>query len=96
MAKLASKAKSNKLKKSLQQGSEIESKGRLVRQVKHKEYPRSYRFDSEIMNTLKDTLNKINEISPRKVSESRLIKALIWLSKEIDQEKILKALKEVW
>lgn len=97
MSKLASKAKSSKLKENLQpSASKAEPKERLVRQVKHKEYPRSYRFDPEIVNILKGTLDKINEISPKKVSEARLVKALVWLSKDINEEKILKALKEVW
>lgn len=96
MSKLASKAKSSKLKDTLHQPSTTEHKERVVRQVKYKEYPRSYRFDPEIMNTLKDSLDKINDISPKKVSESRFVKALIWLSREIDEKNILKALKEVW
>jgi hypothetical protein len=96
MSKLADKAKSSKLKETLQQSQNLVPKERVVRQVKHKEYPRSYRLDPEIMNTLKDTLDRINEISPKKVSEARLVKALIWLSRETNEEKILKALKEVW
>ncbi len=97
MSKLANKAKSSKLKESLQQMSlDQKPKERLIRQVKHKEHPRSYRLDPEIMNTLKSSLDRINELTPKKVSEARLVKALIWLSKEISEEKILKALKEVW
>jgi len=96
MSKLADKAKSSKLKETLHQNQSPTPKERVVRQVKHKEYPRSYRLDPEIMNTLKDTLDRVNEISPKKVSEARLVKALIWLSKETNEEKILKALKEVW
>lgn len=96
MSKLADKAKSSKLKETLHQNQNYTAKEKVVRQVKHKEYPRSYRLDPEIMNTLKDALDRINEISPKKVSEARLVKALIWLSKETNEEKILKALKEVW
>ncbi len=96
MSKLADKAKSSKLKESLKQGQPLEPREKLVRQIKPKEYPRSYRLDPEIMNTLKDTLDRVNDISPKKVSEARLVKALIYLSKEINAEKIIKALKEVW
>lgn len=96
MSKLATKAKSSKLKETLQQSPDSENKEKVVRQIKHKEHPRSYRFDPEIMNTLKGSLDKINEVSPKKVTESRFVKALIWLSKETDEKKILKALKEVW
>jgi hypothetical protein len=96
MSKLAEKAKSSKLKGTLQENQTLLSKEKVVRQVKHKEYPRSYRLDPEIMNTLKSTLDRVNEISSKKVSEARLVKALIWLSQETNEEKILKALKEVW
>ena len=72
MSKLASKAKSSKLKESLDQKTTTEPKERLVRQVKHKEYPRSYRLDPEIMNTLKSTLDKINDISPKKGERSKV------------------------
>ena len=60
------------------------------------EYPRSYRLDPEIMATLKATLARINEASPKKISEARLVKALIQLSSEIDNDRLLKAIKEVW
>jgi hypothetical protein len=59
-------------------------------------YPRSYRLDSEIMQLLKKKLEEINKESPKKITEARLIKALILLSYEIDNDKILKAIKEVW
>jgi hypothetical protein len=96
MSKLASKAKSSKLNESFQLGHNKQEKERLVRQIKPKDYPRSYRLDSEVMNILKNTLDRINEVSPKKVSEARLVKALIFLSKEINEEKIMKVLKEVW
>lgn len=96
MSNLVNKAKSSKLKESIQTESKTGTKERVVRQVKHKDYPRSYRLDPEIMNTLKDTLDRINEISPKRVSEAKLVKALIWISKDTDEKKILKALKEVW
>lgn len=97
MSKLASKAQSSKLRDTTQPIAEEKSQTKkLINQIKAKEYPRSYRLDYEIMNTLKKTLSKINEFSPKKVSEARLIKALIFLSQDIGEEKIMKALKEVW
>ena len=97
MSKLINKAKSSKLRGSLIKASEDSTEGEsVVRKIKPKEYPRSYRLDYEIMNILQDTVDRINEISPKKVSEARLIKALIMLSKQIEDEKIVKALKEVW
>ncbi len=60
------------------------------------EYPRSYRLDAELMMTLIATLERINQQAPRKISEARLVKALILLSKELPDEQLLKAVKEVW
>ncbi len=64
--------------------------------IKIREYPRSYRIDSELMDILKETLKKVNKISPKKISEARLIKALILLSKDIDNKILIKAIKEIW
>lgn len=96
MSKLADKAKSSRLKDPLQTHSEQPAKERVVRQVKPKEFPRSYRLDAEVMNVLQNTLDRINEVSPRKVSEARLVKALIMSSREINEDKLMKSLKEVW
>lgn len=95
MSKLADRAKSSKLRGHFQPDSE-QPRERVVRKVKPKEFPRSYRLDAEIMNALKSTLDRLNEISPRKVSEARLIKALIMLSRDTSEEKLMKVLKEVW
>ena len=95
MSKLVDKAKKSKLKDSISNGNKPVQE-RIVSQIRPKDYPRSYRLDSEIVNILKNTLDKVNEISLKKVSEARLIKALIFLSTEIEEEKLLKALKEVW
>lgn len=96
MSKLANKAKSSKLRDQAQPFVDLLTNQRLTNKIKEREYPRSYRLDYEIMNTLKSTLSKINEVSPKKVSEARLIKALIFLSTDMEEEKITRALKEVW
>ncbi|CAB4218307.1 hypothetical protein UFOVP1597_10 [uncultured Caudovirales phage] len=96
MSKLANKAKSSKLRDQAQPSVDLLTNQRLTNKIKEREYPRSYRLDYEIMNTLKSTLSKINEVSPKKVSEARLIKALIFLSTDMEEEKITRALKEVW
>ncbi len=70
-------------------------KGRVM-ETKPKEYPRSYRLDSELKEVLENTLDRVNELAPKKVSEARLVKALILLSKDMEPEKIIKAIKEVW
>lgn len=59
-------------------------------------HPRSYRFDTETMETLEDTLERVNAVSPKKVSETRLIKALILLSQETDEETLIQWIKQVW
>lgn len=63
---------------------------------KTKEYPRSFRLDPELKEVLENTLNRVNKLTPKKVSEARLVKALILLSKDMEPEKIIKAIKEVW
>jgi hypothetical protein len=93
MSKLVKKSKNNQAREVLQTPSK---KGRGAVETKPKEYPRSYRLDSELKDVLENTLNRINELAPKKVSEARLVKALILLSKEMEAEKIIKALKEVW
>jgi hypothetical protein len=96
MSKLINKAKSSKLRDSLKSSEKSFEREGVVRKIKPKEYPRSYRLDHETMNVLQNTVDRINDFSPKKVSEARLIKALIILSKDIEDEKIVKALKEVW
>ena len=87
MAKFTNDTKSRKSKAGTQP---------TEKQLKFKEYPRSYRLDSDTLSTLKGTLDRVNGISPKRVSEARLVKALIALSTEIDTEKLLKYSKEVW
>lgn len=81
----------NNLKK-----SDLETNKKEKKQQISRAYPRSYRLDNEIMQLLKKKLEEINEKSHKKITEARLIKALILLSHEIDNDKILKAIKEVW
>lgn len=71
-------------------------KEKSAKPEKPKEHPRSYRLDPELKDVLNNTLTRINKLTPKKISEARLIKALILLSKEIQDEKIIKALKEIW
>ena len=96
MSNLSNKSKSSKLKAALNDTSKDLVKESVIRKIKHKDHPRSYRFDVEVLNILQDTLGRINEIAPKKVHEAKLVKALIWLSQEEDSEKILKALKKIW
>lgn len=72
------------------------SKKNTAKLIARKEFPRSYRLDAEIMAILQTTLSKVNGSTPKKISEAKLMKALIWLSQEMSEKEILKALKEVW
>ena len=100
MSKLSARAKSSKLTSGVNNNElheiGVPKKESVLRQLKPKEHPRSYRLDSETINILKATLDRVNEISPKKVSEARLVKALMHLSSEIKEDKLFKALKDVW
>jgi hypothetical protein len=95
MSKLSNKAKSSKLNTISVQNQELEN-NRLISNVKVHSAPKSYRLDPEVQNILKTILDRVNDLSNKKISESRLVRALILLGKDIDEKKILRALKEVW
>jgi hypothetical protein len=90
MVKTLSKTKTSKAK------GKVDNSEKTTKRPDYKSHPRSYRFDSEIMQTLNATLVRINKISPKKVQEARLVKALILLSKKLADEELLKAVREVW
>ena len=97
MSKMISKSKSTNVKRKKRVNVDKTAlEDKTTKLQEYREYLRSYRFDSEIMDTLNATLGRVNKISPKKVKEARLIKALILLSRELDENLILKAIKEVW
>lgn len=56
---------------------------------------RAFRLDDQTWQDLQATVEKINNHSQRKpISASRLIKALIYLGKQAEEDKLIKALKE--
>ena len=55
---------------------------------------RSFRLDEASWNNLTGLLEKINLQSQRKISASRLLKALIQIGVESKEEQIIRALKE--
>ena len=91
MSNLSSKAKSSKLKTVAEKPKDSNK----ILEKKSKGYARSYRFDSEIKDILKEVLDNVNSISPKKISETRLIKALIIMGKKSNPEKVLQAAREV-
>lgn len=95
MSKLLSKAKSSKLSNISTDDKAKKYKKSSVNQVIQR-IPRSYKLDQDVLNILKDIQERVNNISTKKVSESRLIRALIFLSKEFDEKRVLQAAKEVW
>lgn len=75
------------------------SKNRKLTEKKsaeEKTFPRSYKLDPHIFGILSRIHTRANKLSPKRVSEARLIKALIILSRDISDEKLLEGLKEVW
>jgi len=56
---------------------------------------RTFRLDDASWNNLTSLLEKLNLQSSRKISASRLVKALIQLGIETKTEEIFQALKEV-
>jgi len=89
MSKLKSKAQRRKLQQ-IQNGQ-----GEKIVQLSQKsKYPRSYRFDVETINLLKELVEKVNIDSKKKVSETELLQALVKLGKKAGVEKLLKILKE--
>lgn len=95
MSKLLNKAKSSKLS-SITEHSQEHEEVSLILTPKVHSAPKSYRLDPDVENVLKMILDRVNDISTKKISASRLVRALILLGKDTDEKKILKAIKEVW
>jgi hypothetical protein len=94
MSKLSNKAKSSKLSSITTQNSDFETG--LISSSKVHSAPKSYRLDPDVENVLKMILDRVNDISTKKISASRLVRALILLGKDTDEKKVLRAIKEVW
>ncbi|EER20747.1 MULTISPECIES: hypothetical protein [spotted fever group] len=94
MTKLVDRAQHSKLS-SIQQIDSIQYNESIVRQTNFKEYPRSYRLDQCTLDILKGTQNRISSASGKKISESRLIKALILHSKDLSNDRLIKVLKDI-
>jgi len=94
MTKLVDRAQHSKLS-SIQQIDSIQYNESIVRQTNFKEYPRSYRLDQYTLDILKGTQNRISSASGKKISESRLIKALILHSKDLSNDRLIKVLKDI-
>lgn len=95
MSKLSLHAQKSKLNKNQDEIINRENES-IIRKVKISDFPRSYRFDSYTVEILKETLYRVNDLTPKKISESRLLKALICHSKNISDNDLIKALKESW
>lgn len=93
MPNLFEKAKKSKLT----QKNQDEYKG-VVRKISPKENPKSYRFDYETINVLNELLEKVNQVAPKKISETRLIKALIHMgaSGPTKLKEVLKSVQKLW
>jgi len=77
--------------------SESPRKGCVIKD-EGKVYPRSFRLDEEVKQALEQSVTRLKEASPypKKINESRLIKALIMLSLDMNTKTLLEAMKKVW
>ena len=91
MSKLYDNARKSKLNQDSKNHTEP-----IIQNIVHKDYPKCYRFDADTVNTLQNTLLRINERTPKKIGETKLIKALIALSTTIKDEDIIEAIKSAW
>jgi len=89
MSKLKSKAQKSKLQQIQNDQGE-----KIIQLSQKSKYPRSYRFDVETINLLKELAEKVNVKSKKPVSETELLKVLVRLGKKSGTEKLLKILKE--
>jgi len=89
MSKLKSKAQKSKLQQIQNDQGE-----KIIQLSQKSKYPRSYRFDVETINLLKELVEKVNVKSKKPVSETELLKVLVQLGKKSGMEKLLKILKE--
>lgn len=96
MSKLIMKAQKSKLQNAFDDNSKKNEDEKVLRKFRSYGSPKSFRLDLETLNILKETQERINNIIPKRVSESRIIKALILISKEINEDKLIKALKSTW
>lgn len=56
---------------------------------------RGYKIEGHIYKVLQKTLKRVRKLSPKKVSESKLVKALIILSKKMPDADLLNTIKEI-
>ena len=96
MSKLIMKAKKSKLFDTFSRENDKSESENILRKNSSNEFPKSFRLDTETLNILKETQDRINSIAPKKISESRIIRALILISKSINDDKLIKALKDTW
>jgi hypothetical protein len=89
MNKLKIKAQKSKLQKVKENSLE-----KIIQFSQKSKHPRSYRFDVETINLLKELVQVINLSSKRKVSETELLQGLVKLGKVIGKEELLKILRE--
>lgn len=57
--------------------------------------PKSFRLSGDDIANLKQITEAVNGISRSKVSETRIVKALLQLGSQLAPEKVLKALREI-
>tara|TARA_B100001996_G_scaffold319894_1_gene263866 strand:+ start:220 stop:510 length:291 start_codon:yes stop_codon:yes gene_type:complete len=96
MGKLSDKAKTKQVAELIKKKSEQEGQERVTNIRQNKEYPRSFLLDEETINLLQSLHTRVNQLSPKKIGNSKIIRALIHLSKEINDKKLINTIKQLW
>ncbi len=68
----------------------------VVPENKGSALPKSFRLTGDDIANLKQITEAVNGVSRSKISETKVIKALLQLGTKLPPEKVLKALKEIF
>ncbi|MCP4473236.1 MAG: hypothetical protein GY821_01410 [Gammaproteobacteria bacterium] len=97
MGKLSDKAKTKQVAELIKKNPEQQKEQERVTNIRqYKEYPRSFLLDEETINVLQSLHNRINQLSPKKISNSKIIRALIQLSSNINDEQLINTIRQLW
>ena len=97
MSKLLDKAKAKQVTELIKKKTEQQKEQERVTNIQeHKEYPRSFILDEETINCLQSLNNRVNQLSPKKIGNSKIIRALIHISKDINDKKLINTIKQLW
>ena len=93
--KTAAKKKLGSAASKLSQAAPIAKPEGVVTQKKTSATPKSFRLSGDDIASLKQITEAVNGLSRSKVSETKVVKALLQLGSQLPPEKVLKALREI-